>query len=388
MQARSPTSKQQQFFEMIYNNDQLYKINKKMENGVELDNFDVVLNNDFQKKFSVESQQRKNSTSPTRIYKVVIANKPYYVKSFAIPAQKQRRPDEEDPESSLLYEKEVYRYIRSKAVGNKEYKKHFAQMLLSAIDKRSNKGYIFTQNTGGIPLFLIAGNSRSLQKYFNDTQHTITAQFTANIFTQLLYVISLLQGINIVHNDLHFGNVLIVKDDINTKTYTMFGETFKVENHPYSLVVYDFDMASIVTPSNLNNPFRQGMCSEYGRCKNYLYTDLYIWLVHLLGSQKSWAFVDSTEKRRYIEIVSRFKENLTTKPKGFWQWLFGARKDTQQKAIDMIELKYTLQEGRQDYPPPIFHASCENYDTRFCYHPPKAVDAVIIARSWKNALVK
>jgi len=388
MQARSPTSKQQEFFEMIYNNGQIYKIDKNMKNGVELDRFDVVLTNDFQKKFKVASQQKKNSASPTRIYKVVIANKPYYVKSFYIPTEKQRRPDQEDPESSLLYEKEVYRYIRSKAVGNKEYKKHFIQMLLSAVDKRANTGYIFTQNTGGIPLFMIAMNSRSLQKYFNDTQHTINAQFVSNIFTQLLYVIFLLQSINIVHNDLHFGNVLLIKDDINTKTYTMFGETFKVENHPYSLVVYDFDMASIVAPSNLNNVFRQGMCSEFGRCKDYLYTDMYIWLVHLLGSTRSWAFVDSTEKRRYIEIVNRFKENLTTPPKGFFQWLFGAKKGTQERAIDMIEKKYRLQKNMQDYPPPIFHASCDNYDTKFCYHPPKVADAKILAKAWNNALVK
>ena len=293
---------------------------------------------------------------------------------------------------ALLYEKEVYRYIRSKAVENKELLKYIVPMRLSAVDRKTHTAYIFTQDTGGIPLFKIAENSHSLEKYFNDFQHTITAKFVSNIFTQLLYVIFLLQNIQIVHNDLHFANILLVKDNVNNKKYEMFGQVFQVENHPYSLMIYDFDIASIVSPSSLNNPFRPATCAKSGRCKDYLYTDLYVWLVHLIGASHAWDFVDSTEKRRFYELVVRFKSDVKkSKSKGIFDWLFRWYKNSEQfQVIHLIQKKKILSKSLPNYPPPYFHASCKGIrpDMGLCTHFPKPVDGRRLAEAWNQAQIQ
>jgi hypothetical protein len=391
MLAKTPTAGEQQFLETINNNGRQIKVNKKFV-GVDLDRFDLELTDKhFQQAFPKSEQIRKNSASPTKVYKTTIVGRPYYVKSFELPTR--RRPlrfNGEDPTGALLYEKEVYAYLRSKAVRDKEIRKHFIQMLLSAVDRSANRGYIFTQDTGGVPLYLLAESKDSLKKYFKDTDHGITADFVANIFTQLLHVISLMEKIGLVHNDLHFGNVLVVKDDVPTKTYTIYGQSFVVRNHPYSLVVYDFDMGSILTAPENENPFREGICREYGRCKDFQSTDKYVWLVHLLSSPEMWLFKNLSEKSKYNKIVSVFKEKFKGKTSGIFGWLF-AKKTPQQAAIKAIQSKIDLYKKKGDsvsdpYPPPIFHASCK-FDTYVdeCTTLFKPIDGAVLAEAWRGA---
>lgn len=381
-------AKQQQYFQDILSNKQLFKINKKFDK-LDLDNFDVELSGNFQQKFPGSVQFKKNSASPTKVFKTTVAGKEYFIKVFDLP-KKAADPniDIEDPLISLLYEKEIYRYIRFNAVKNKEIKKHFIQMLFSARDQKTNKGFIFTEDSGGIPLYKIQSSKQSLSQYFKDVKHTINAQFVCNIFTQLLYVIYLLNSINVVHNDLHLGNVLIVKDNIETKEYEMYGYKFIVNDHPYSLKVYDFDMASIVDPPEWNNRFRAGMCKEYGRCKNFLYTDNYVWLVHLLESPNTWRFVNEIEKQKYVLVVDYFKKiskSLSTTSKGFFQKLFGSA--TTVSPIDMIQRKRIARQQYQN-DPPIFHASCQVFKPyqEKCIHPSKPVQGDQLANAWSSAI--
>lgn len=386
-------ARQQQYIEMVLNNRQLIKIDKKF-NNLDLDRFDVELYDNFNRKFPGSIQFKKDSASPTRVLKSKVAGKEYFVKVFSIPPTEKRQKDTEDQLSSLLYEKEIYRYIRSMAVRNKEIKKHFIQMLLSARDRKNNWGFIFTQDSGGVPLYKIQQNNSSLLEYFKDPKHRLNAQFVSNIFTQLLYVIYLLNSINIVHNDLHFGNVLIVRDNIESKEYEMYGQKFVIRDHPYSLMVYDFDMASIVSPPEWSNPFRAEICEDYGRCKDYMATDLYVWLVHLLESPDTWDFISVFEDRKYTEIVNRFKKAMrSSTSRGFFQRLFKKQDPSQ---LDMIQRKtsqyiqYMSKPSKQQqwkHPPPIHHASCQKFkpDSK-CAHPSKPIEGDKIASAWSAAI--
>lgn len=390
MQARTPTARQQQYIERLFHHGKAVKIDKTFGDALELDYFDLELPDLFQKEFPGSVQFRKHSSSPTRIYKTTLEGKDYYVKAFEVPRQQQQNhPEKDNPLRALLYEKEVYRYIRSKAVQNKELLKYIVPMRLAAVDRKTHTAYLFTEDTGGIPLSKIAENSHSLEKYFKDPQHTLTSQFVSNIFTQLLYLISVLQTIQIVHNDLHFANILVVRDNVSNKTYEMFGQVFQVENHPYSLMVYDFDIASIVSPPPLNNPFRPATCVKSGRCKDYLYTDLYVWLVHLISASHAWDFVDPTEERRFQELVDRFKTDVKkSKSGGILGWLFRWYKNSDQyQAIHLIQMKKDLSKSLPNYPPPYFHASCKGFrpDMGLCTHFPKPVDGKRLAEAWNHA---
>ena len=408
-----PTPRQQQYFETIHNRGKDIRINKKF-GGLNLQKFDMELPDGFQNQFPGAIQFKKQSSSPTKVFKIELEKKEqkedekkeqkddekkeqkkdeYYVKVFQIPDEDDFSYDVDDVDASLLYEKEVYRYLRSKAVGNKDIRNHFVQMRLSAKDPERKLGFLFTQDTKGVPLYIVQRSNRSLAKNFNDSRHKISARFVANIFTQLLYVIYLSQSIKLVHNDLHFGNILIVKDNVNNKKYEMFGREFKVVDHPYTIMIYDFDMASIIEPVHLQNPFRESLCKEYGRCKDYLQTDLYVWLLHLLDSPSAWDFASLGERERYTQLLYVFKNTLktnvgaTTWYKRLYEKIF-PKKSVQTEAIQMIEKKNQKFKVASDtYPQPIFHVSCKEYNptTLLCKHPIKPINQDKITGAWHKA---
>lgn len=402
IQVQEPTLKQQQYIEDIYKDadmkEKIVRLDKRFD-GVHLDRFDLELKGKrFQQAFPGSNKITKDSASPTVVYKTKIGDKEFYVKSFELPSSvpTQEKSSKDNDKGALLYEKEVYGYIRYKAIRDPEVRKHFIQMLFSAVDRKNKLGHIFTQDTGGVPLYLLMSGKAPLEKYFQDNKHAITARFVSNIFTQLLHVVSLMERIGVVHNDMHFGNVLVVKDNVPNKDYTIYGQEFRVRDHPYSLVVYDFDMASIV--AGVQNPFRQGTCREYGRCKGFQSTDKYVWLVHLLGSPDMWVFTDDLEKDNYRDIVATFKQNLMTEPSGgFWESLFGLKRTPQKRAIKQIQNKYNLymryvyvdKEGttRSRYAPPIFHASCEYSMLRdSCERSYSPLNGNVLAQAWHTAV--
>lgn len=380
---RKPTANEKQYMEDLYNNGATKKQNAYK--GVRLNRFDYVLTGrNFQQAFPRSTQVKKDSASPTKVYKTTIGKNKFYVKSFDLPHHK-IVPGGEDQIGALLYEKEVYRYIRHKAAEDKEVRKHFIQMPLSVADRRNNRGYIFTQDTGGVPLYLLMSSKdkNPLEKYFQDTDHAVTARYVANIFTQLLYVISLMEKIGLVHNDLHFGNILVVRDDVSDKEYTIYGQEFRVRDHPYSLVVYDFDMGSIV--SGFQNPFRQKTCREYGRCKDFQSTDKYVWLVHLLVSPDKWKFANDAQTDLLRKLVNTFKRNLVS------------TKTPQQEAVKTIQDKYALYkqniatnnrgQKKQKYPFPIFHASCVyEWGANDCSVRLKPLSGRVLAQAWNRAV--
>jgi hypothetical protein len=151
-------------------------------------------------------------------------------------------------------------------------------------------------------------------------------------------------------------------------------------------------MASIVEPSAYQNPFRESMCEELGRCKNYLPTDLYVWLVHLLNSSTTWEFANDTERVEYIRVLNIFKKAVKTDfrqalwYKKFYKEMF-PKKTAQSQAIQMIEQKNMVSRTIAKYPPPIFHASCKNYypSQSRCQHPSKPIDNQKITNAWYEA---
>lgn len=252
----------------------------------------------FQQQFPELKQIQKDSASPTIIYRGVYKGRDVYVKSFYCGTDEQQFDHLDNDEKRLSYEKEVYRYIRSIAEKDDEVRKHFINMLLCAKDKGLGMAYILSQDSGGKPL----------NDYMNNS---MTLQFFKNIFVQYLYVLYLMhERLHIVHNDLHFGNVLVVKDKQPTKTYTLYGKTFHLENHPYYLMVYDFDQASIYEPPSYRNPYLYDFhCKKVGRCDDYPQTDLYIYLYFLL---MNYLFANVYDNANYVLLTIAFRLLLTS----------------------------------------------------------------------------
>lgn len=367
--------KQQDLISIFKNGKDIF--NKEYK-GIDLKKFDMVFDNrqNFTNTFPPMEIFKKKSSSPTNVYRIQIYEKNYYVKMFQIPQSLQEYHTKDNDNGALLYEKEVYRYVRHKSVEDKDLKECVIQMPLSVKDKEANIGYIFTEDTGGEPFYSLFDK----RKY--------TSQILANIYTQLLHCIYVLQRNGIVHNDLHMGNILIVRDNKLPKKYDIFGQEITVYNHPYSLKIYDFDMASITTFPNGGNPFRSESCIEMGRCNNYLSTDLYVWLVHILHACEYF-----NKDSAYMNLIKTFKMNIKkvgSKRSILKRLMLG--NTPQMNAVKNIQKKYSrLYESKnkqEKYLQPIFHASCDyNQSIHKCYglmYP--QLNGSVLASCWADAL--
>lgn len=241
----------------------------------------------FQQEFPGLKSIDKNSASPTVVYKGLYKGRKIFVKSFECGPTEQQFQHLDNNMKRISYEKEVYRYIRAIAEKDNEVRRHFINMLFCAKDKDLGRAYIFSQDSGGMSVY-----------DFMDTERTkLSCQFFKNIMVQFLYLIYLMHDrLHVVHNDLHFGNVLIVKDNEPHKTYTFYGKTFNLENHPYYLIIYDFDQASIYDPPSYRNPYLADyLCKKAGRCCDYPDTDLYTYLYFLLNNDFSKYFTNTIQ---------------------------------------------------------------------------------------------
>lgn len=244
-------------------------------------------------------QIKKTSASESIVYTGVFheqTDQNVYIKAFSISKK------DENNGYRLLYEKEVYRYIKAVASHRVAFIKNLTdddiqninnliiQMKTCIVNPDLHRYYIATEDTGGTTLL----------KLTDINAPPLDPLIKYNIFFELLYVIYLLhEKLKVAHNDMHRGNVIIVpnkQQSQTTKQYTMFGTEYNMKYYPYHVKVYDFDLASIYGGVNQNFQTAQNkylkmkhdtmgqinLCERTGRCPNNPDTDLYIWYKDLI----------------------------------------------------------------------------------------------------------
>jgi serine/threonine protein kinase len=185
--------------------------------------------------------------SKSKIYKGTVYGRPVYVKEFSL------------SDTGLKIEKEIYRYLRSLQYQtdqplSSEYRKHFIVMLLCIKVEgvrgiKDGKMYIISEDSGG----------ESVGDFLNRLTGKVYMKLQVKIMMEILYLIYLLHSMGIIHNDIHFGNIIIVKDDKNpTKTFTMYGKSYTITNYPYYLKMYDFDRSCISDQNIMKDKCKYG----------------------------------------------------------------------------------------------------------------------------------
>lgn len=251
----------------------------------------------FQDQFPNLQQVEKNSTSQSIVYRGTHKGRRVFVKSFVCGRSPAEFNALRDSVKALSYEKEVYRYIRHVSETDDEVRRHFIQMLFCAKDDVNGVAYIFSQDAGG----------KSLHEYL--TQGRLSFAFLVGVMTQYLYLLHLLHDkLRITHNDLHDGNLIVVRDNQPQKTYTFCGRTFRLTDHPYTLMVYDFDMASVCQPPAWQNPFLTFMCHKYGRCPDYPATDFYIYLSILIDHSAPAQYKGGTDEVEHNLLITAYQD--------------------------------------------------------------------------------
>jgi hypothetical protein len=250
----------------------------------------------FQEQYKDLYKFQKSSASQSVVYRGTYKGRSVFVKSFESGTTPEAFRQLSDDIQTLSYEKEVYRKIRYVAETNSEVRRHFINMLFCVKDATNGIAYIFSQDSGG----------RSLTDYI--TKERLTYPFIVGVMTQYLYILHLLHNVlHITHNDLHTGNLIVVRDNQPNKTYTIGGKTFRLRNHPYTLMVYDFDQSSMFDPPEWQNPFTEYMCDKYGRCKNFPATDLYIYLQILIGYSSPEHYASDRDDMFYTLLLANYK---------------------------------------------------------------------------------
>lgn len=224
----------------------------------------------------------KNSASPTHIFTTSYMGRPIYIKQFEqllCNGGKQIQDAINPDVYQLYYEKEVYRYIRQRSIKDTELRKHFLQLLVCI--SLPTTFVICSQDVQGVSL----RDTQQNLSYQRGTMSTSIFYHTmAKFMFQNLYVLYLLHTrLGIVHNDLHGGNMIIYHDKDTTKTYKIFDQEYVLSDHPYYLMVYDFDRSSTIGGNDGSlepNPITE-FCKRSGSCRNPQ-KDLFLWfqLIH------------------------------------------------------------------------------------------------------------
>lgn len=171
----------------------------------------------------------KSSTSRSKIFRGELFGVKVYVKQFYF------------SETTLLREKEIYRYLRMlQHVGHhpfaEEFRKYFIAMLICVRDAFTAS--IISEDCGG-------GSVREImlsKPYF--TEHWEYA--IPKLMMDVLYGIFLLFQARIIHNDLHMSNMLLFPAP-RQKQYVMFGTLYE-SDFPYQIKIYDFDRSCVDDP--------------------------------------------------------------------------------------------------------------------------------------------
>ncbi len=200
--------------------------------------------------------QKPNSKSPSIIFKGFWNGVPCYFKIFS------------STHKGLLYEQYLYNYIKTRQTEpllqdnfvkvldlfkmNKKEKDVFSSYIkskvsdidrvLGILNRTDNICFIVTEDIGGKGYFDFIFNKRQ-QLDINLLKETIF---------EIIYSIYLLNThLKIVHNDLHFDNILIKEESKPTiKEYIINGKRYS-KPRKYKICIYDFDKSYMENVSNL-----------------------------------------------------------------------------------------------------------------------------------------
>lgn len=193
------------------------------------------------------------SSSLSNIYKGIFEGRNVFIKEFKA------------DNKVLIYEKEIYRYIRYFQKKDSEIEKYFINLLICVFDNQRHTSYIISQDVRG----------QSLEKM----KKILSKETQQKIWLQVLYILYLLKTkLQIVHFDLHSGNIIVYNDNEPIKEFKIDDVTFRINDHPYSIKVYDFDNASCVDSKIM--PLNPKIINKKLQSALYDYdSDLYQWIV-------------------------------------------------------------------------------------------------------------
>lgn len=231
----------------------------------------------------------------------------------------------------LLYEVEVYKYILDEIIlpgycmnfvpfigygkcnipDTTEIFPYFQQY--DETFKEDYKEKLMAHPSAGVNVLMTERMKNSMN--FHDFIMRQSEFSVATVLFQILYALTVMEKFRIMHNDLHFGNILIVEKEENVPMYfDIDGEKFSFETRfiPY---IFDWDYG-YVEPLGDNPRITKTLCGESGICNRYSPRyDLYILLCTLFYSIKKRGFnhLNNYLKQTYYTNLFQYIEHSKEK---------------------------------------------------------------------------
>lgn len=231
------------------------------------------------------------SVSPTIICTGLYNKQEAYFKFFYKKGNKIKR----NSDMAIEYEAKVYEYITNELNKYKELElnKYFvrwlgtveySQLAISnffsnnAAKIKFNSLSIDRQYTIGTTLGCLVteniANSQTLASFLN--RELASREYLIDIlFLYLNSVIIMYDKLNIVHNDLHTNNVLIVKKDCNYNILNPHTTQYEPYRSKIELLIIDYDTSYVRNMTNPQLEQDKGPCEKYGSCNRKSKKDFY-----------------------------------------------------------------------------------------------------------------
>jgi hypothetical protein len=259
-----------------------------------------------------------NSASPTIIARGIYRGTPAYFKIFYNGTDPQKRHNNIE---ALLYESSIYKFISHQ---DENIKNFFVQFLHSTdttldeliqtrvIKERDNKVLVQRMQilridyTSKIHLIVTENSdSESLSDYlkrqtntYNNNNYNLVKKKLSNIFDLVIQGIYILNNkLKIQHNDMHFMNILIKKED---KEYKLLDSDKYLESD-YKISIYDFDRAYRV---GYDNQLLKELCEFGAGCNNLSYKDMFVFIQSIIFQYLS------IESKPEYSLLTRYFNDL------------------------------------------------------------------------------
>lgn len=230
--------------------------------------------------------------SPTIIAKGIYKGKPAYFKIFYNGDNPQKKNNYIE---SLLYESSIYHFISQQdeniknffvkflhsgnttlqnLIDNHVIKDIYNSVLLQrmrelGIEHNSIIHLIITENSDSEKLIDYLYKQTDAH---NNNNYDLVKKKLSNIFDLVIQGIYILNDkLRIQHNDMHFGNILIKKEN---KEYKLLDSDKYLESD-YKISIYDFDRAYRV---GYDNQLLNQLCEHGMGCNNLSYKDIFIFI--------------------------------------------------------------------------------------------------------------
>jgi hypothetical protein len=249
---------------------------------------------------------------------------------------------------NLLFEKKIYEYIKEEYIKNPLLADHFIISLYTFIKpictikqkfKNENDIKMFkdfneanNENNKYVNIHGIFTNDYKYNSFEELIKSTTDAKDIDFLIFELLYSIYIMHTqLDIMHNDLHFGNILATKI-LNPEIYEYLinGKTYKFLKK-YKVLIFDFDRSTKIqkftdTPPDKNDILSKNYCKVSGSCNKYSQKDIFVLIVSLMNFKyRKDTHINETHVDKIFNIISNNDTILKT---AIINNLFQNKKDT------------------------------------------------------------